>query len=503
MGSDYFAVNCLPDFLSQWSIESVGLYIKEWDEKSKVLRHQRLNNFRLGPCPKFLGCIISRVKMCANYITNNKQSQIRSIKEEMKTHLNKCGAPDAKFLENPSLIRDFTRLSDRADMIGKPISHIRPQDFKHLQNQKLNDEDISLVANINLNNYFAAIIGVFSNLSEEHHQALGNIFRLNLDQIFPEKDSFLTSPGVTIEVDEKDGNGGNKKRQVSLKKQETQELKDSEKIASELKTEMQKGNLISDLSGDIYCAFSRLEKSSNPVIKAFHAKKKAFENARKSLNEVVTEAKKTKISGITEKSVKEMPGVPQLHNLSYRISSEIDRSLRKKSRGRKNNPALIQEEKTESQEEKTESQKNEEKFVEKYLNTYRLTREASAELLHHLRKPETVRTFLEPKIFPKNFGFLGEQSFTNFAHISSEKSMKIFLPNKTQKSADLYHEFGPSIDLEQTSMILCETKDSKKIFSRLQTPKEKKKPQPQPRKRMASRFPSVKWPVPSTRPTKA
>jgi len=475
MGSDYFAVNCLPDFLSQWSIESVGLYIKEWDEKSKVLRQARLNS--LGPCPKFLGCIISRVKMRANYITNAKQSQISSIKQEMKNHLTKFGAPDAKFLENPSLIRDFTRLSDRADMIGKPISHIRPQDFTPVQKKKMNgleSDDISLGANINLNNYFAAIIGLFSNFSEEHHQALGNVFRLNLDQIFPEKDFLVAGPGVIIEIDEKDGNGEDKKRQICMKKQETQEpqnMAKSEKIAKDLRTEVSKGNLIQDFSGDIYCAFSRLEKSSNAVIKEFHTKKTAFENARKSLTEVVKEAKKTKISGITEQSVKQMPGVPQLHKLSYRISAEIDRNMRRKGRGRKKNP-------TESQEERTESQKNEEKFVEKYLNTYRHAREASAELLHHLRKQETVQTFLDPKTFPKNFGFLGEQSLTNFAHISSQKSMKIYVPNKTGKMADLYHEFEPSMELEQNSMILCETKDSKKIFSSLQIPKEKKKAQP-------------------------
>ena len=477
MGSDYFAVNCLPDFLSQWSIESVGLYIKEWDEKTKVLRS--LPSFSLGPCPKFLGCIISRVKMCANYITNDKQSQISCIKQEMKNQLTKFGAPDAKFLENPSLIRDFTRLSDRADMIGKPISHLRPGDFILPQKKTMNmkglvDDDITLGANINLNNYFAAIIGIFANLSEEHHLALGNIFRLNLDQIFPEKDSLLPGSAVVIEIDEKEGNGEIKKRQISTKKQEPQNMAKSDQIANDLKAGVSSGKLKLDLSGDIYSAFSRLDKkSSNPVVKDFHDKKAAFEKARKSLTDVVEKAKKTKISGVTEHFIKQMPGVPQLHKLSYRISAEIDRNMRKKVRGRKKKES-------EPQEERTESQTNEEKFVEKYLNTYRLTREASADLVHHLRKPETVNTFLEPKTYSKNFGFLGEQSFANFAHISSDKSTKIFVPNKTQKNAELFYEFEHGIDLEKNSLILCETKDSKKIFSSLQfqVPKEKKKPQP-------------------------
>jgi len=478
MGSDYFVINCLADFLSRWSIESLADYINKWqeDKPAQVLRSNTLANTRLPSCPKFLGCVISRVKMYANDITSDKKTMVDLIKAEVKHCLDKFKHEDAKYLENFTLLREFTRLSDKVEETGTPICQIRPEDIpKGQRNGNISDEDIKKGQMLYLNSYFSAVVGLMANLSEKHHQALGNIFRLDVEDIFPKKDLKITDntpqdadknqlvrekstkSAVNMPFGSKDD-----RKKVFKSIEETMILKPEEALTTY------------DLCNDIYCAFSQEEQKTEKhhTLESFAKLKREFEEKTKACSEIMDEMKASKSSFFAQiKKKKPLTEDPQLHNLCYRISPELDRTSKKARRARNANE-------NSAHDETPEEFKKDEKLAEKYLNTYRETRETASKMIKLLRQKDTVRAFLDIAKRNSDAQVLGEGFYSAYAKVHKLKNKKLLVPDDaSQATVKVYKTFDLNDNPMENDLILCETDNYKKQFSMLKSraPKATKK----------------------------
>jgi len=69
--------------------------------------------YRLPPCPKYLGTIISRVKIYNTDIVWDQNKKIELIMKETVNHLHRFKVASATYMKEANLIRDFVRLGRR------------------------------------------------------------------------------------------------------------------------------------------------------------------------------------------------------------------------------------------------------------------------------------------------------------------------------------------------------------------------------------------------------
>ena len=442
MGSDYFIVPSLPDFYSRRSIKSLSKLIKRWNIACEFFREFPKDPFKFPLCPRFLGQIYNQVKVISMDFTTDQNKKIELLQREIKKRLMPYMAKDAVFLTDPPVITDFTRLIDKVEEIGIPISRARFDDIHSLVTRRnISANEVTQEAKLHLNCYFAAVVHIFSNLSSQHHRLLNNVLRLDIENVFPPADDFLEDQSFQ----DTHGETWEKHRDFFNSEEPPAEYNPRD-IAKVLDKHALK------LSNDVYNAFSLLQLedrfsqatkisdsgSIEEKLECFKELREQLDQSKEGIYKKIQALKKTtKVFGLVWK---DLPNDPQLCKISYCSSDKEERGTRKP---------------------KSNLNETRAKKIDSYFDSYIEIRCLINKINQFLTDEETRKVYF--KLIQVHPTFIGEVSLRLFAGI---KKLPLKIWTKDPQSKKIKPLYTTSNDPNCLNL-LCETKNYSKIYTEI------------------------------------